>query len=47
MWGNQDEEEKEVLKRKWNDHVITAQLWEKEDDGMPKAFLGCTPHKNY
>ena len=47
MWGNQDEEEKEVLKREWNDDVIRAQLWEKEGDGMPKAFQGCTPHKNY
>ena len=25
MWGNQDEEEKEVQKREWIDDVITAQ----------------------
>ena len=47
MWGNHDEEEKEVLKREWNDDVIRAELWEKEDDDMPEAFPGCTPHKNY
>ena len=38
MWGNQDEEEKEVLKREWNDDVITAQCGRKKTMACQKHF---------
>ena len=43
MWGNQDEEEKEVLKREWNDNVIRAQYGRKKTMACQRHFQ-VAPH---